>query len=213
MKRSFYPFFLLVAPLAVFAATPIDGIYATGFVGYTYIPNNVNTSHNNIFYSDVHYQAGYDGGGSLGYRTNPLRYEAEISYFNANIHRFSQDNIIQTQVGGYNNGILSLINFAYEAPALIQTLQPFIGIGIGYAWLNNQLNNTSTTDSSRYRIASYGFAYQGTAGIAYNLSENYSLSVSYRYLGTPNVPKLGDTFQINLANVSVTYRFDSARYN
>ena len=196
-----------------YSATPIDGIYSTLFGGYAYVPGNINTTHNTNSYSNVAYQAGYDGGGALGYRSNPLSYEAEISYFNANIKHFNENNVRQTQVGGYNNGILGLINFAYEAPELIQSLQPFLGIGIGYAWLNNQLNNLSTSNTSRYRIASYAFAYQGTAGIAYNVAENYTINIAYRYLATPHVPNLGHLFQINLANVGVTYRFDSARYN
>jgi opacity protein-like surface antigen len=193
------------------AATPIDGWYSSLFGGYMYLPNNVDTTHNAITYTNVGYQTGYNAGGNFGYKSNPMRYEAELTYFNANINYFSENNVRQNNAGNYNNGILGMANIYYDFPGFIApSLEPFLGIGIGYAWLNVQLNNLSS--GTDYRITSSAFAYQATAGVTYNFAENYAANISYRYLATPRVFDLGHMFQTNFANVGITYRFDDAKY-
>lgn len=210
MRLAFFSS-LLVLTSSIQAATPIDGWYSGVFGGAAYIPNNVNTIHNNAKYTDASYQPGYFAGGNLGYKSNPLRYEAELTYFNVNIDHFAKNYVRQNNAGGYNNGILGMANVYYDFPGLIPCLEPFLGVGIGYSWLNVQLDDLSTPRSS-LRITNSAFAYQGVAGITYNFAENYSVDISYRYLATPHIFTLGHVFQTNFANVGVTYRFDDARY-
>ena len=210
MKSVLYISLLLIASSLSHAATPIDGFYSSLFASYAYIPNNVNSTQQNIYYSDTGYRPGYAGGGNLGYKNNPLRYEGELTYFNANLKYFSQNNQRQTDVGGYNNGVLAMANILYDAPGLIKELSPYLGFGIGYAWLNVKMDNVIT--GSTAKITSSPFAYQGSAGISYNFAENYALTVSYRYLASPHDNNLGRSVQINLANVGMTYRFNHAEY-
>ncbi len=212
MRLAFFSSLLLLTASATQAATPIDGWYSGLFVGYAYIPNNINTIHQAIRYQNASYEPGYNGGGNFGYKSRPMRYEAEVTYFNANLKHFAQNQIRQTHVGGYNNGVMGMANVYYDAPGMISCLEPFIGGGIGYAWLNIPLRNLSTTAPSSYRITSSAFAYQGTVGVTYNFAENYALNIGYRYLATPHVFKLGHMFQTNLANVGITYRYENDRY-
>lgn len=211
MRLAFFSSLMIISS-SIQAATPIDGWYSSLFGGYAYIPGNVSTTHNDIIYNNVNYRPGYFGGGSLGYKSRPLRYEAEVTYFNANLKQFSQNDIPQNDVGGYNNAISGMANVYYDFPGILTCLEPFLGVGIGYAWINANLNNLSATDPSRFRITSSAFAYQGMAGISYNFAENYSIYTNYRYLGTPHLFDFGHVFQTHLANVGVTYRFDYARY-
>ncbi len=210
MRLAYFP--LLLSFTSAFSATPIDGWYSSLFVGYDYIPSNVNKVHNNIRYTDAAHQAGYLAGGNLGYKSNPLRYEAEVSYFNANVSHFSQERVRQNNVGGYNNGISGMANIYYDFPGILSCLEPYVGFGIGYAWLHEQLNNLEPTAKSDFTINSSAFAYQALVGITYNFAENYDLSVGYRYLTTPNLFNFGTTFQSHFAVLGVAYRFDDTRY-
>lgn len=203
---------ILTTPLLTYAATPIDGWYGRLFVGYAYLPDNVRKVNEGIYYTDSAYQSGYLAGGSFGYKANPLRYEAEVSYLNANVAHFSQNYVRQNNVGGYNNGISGMANVFYDFPGILSCLEPFLGFGIGYAWLHDQLNNLSTTNITNFKITSSTFAYQGLAGITYNFTENYSIDVGYRYFVTPNLFNFGSEFQSHFAVLGVAYRFDDARY-
>ena len=212
MKCVFFYSLLLLTSTITRAATPIDGWYASAFGGYAYLPNNLNATHNGLTYSNLVYQPGYDVGGNLGYTSNPMRYEAELTYLNANMDRFNINHVPQTQVGGYNNAILGMANVYYDAPGLIPCLQPFLGGGIGYAWINVQLHNLLPENESSYRVSTSAFAYQGIVGITYNFAENYALALSYRYFATPHVFDLDHIFQANFGNLSVIYRFDYNKY-
>ena len=212
MKSVFFSSLLLLISPIVHSATPIDGWYASGFGGYAYIPNNINITHQALTYTDASYQPGFDAGGNLGYKSNPMRYEGELTFLNANVNHFDQNHLNQTRVGGYNNGVLGMANVYYDFPGLIPCLQPFLGVGIGYEWLNVQLDNLLPTDASTLRVTSSTFAYQGVAGITYNFAENYALNISYRYFATPHVFDLGHVFQASLGNLGVTYRFDYDRF-
>jgi opacity protein-like surface antigen len=202
---------LLMSPITQ-AATPIDGWYSSLFVGYAYLPDNVNTTHLGNTYSNMNYQPGYLAGGSLGYKSNPLRYEAELTYLNATIDQFSMNLIPQTQSSGYNNGVLGMANVYYDFQGLIPCLQPYLGFGIGYAWINIPIHNLSPTAPPNFKITTSAFAYQGMIGVTYNFSESYAANIGYQYLATPRVFDLGHTFQASLAKVGLTYRFDNAKY-
>lgn len=211
MRLAFFSSLLFISS-SIHAATPIDGWYSSAFGGYTYIPGNVNTIHNNSVYNDVVYQAGYFAGGNLGYKSHPMRYEAELTYFNANLNHFDLNYVTQNMTGGYNNALSGMANAYYDFPGILSCLEPFVGAGIGFAWLNAHLNNLTANNPSNFRITSIAFAYQAMAGISYNFAENYSVYTNYRYLGTPHIFDFGHVFQTHSANVGITYRFDYARY-
>jgi opacity protein-like surface antigen len=211
MRLAFLPL-VLTLPTTLYAATPIDGWYSSLFVGYAYMPSNVNKVYENMRYTDAAHQAGYLAGGNLGYKSNPLRYEGEVSYFNANVSHFSQNYIRQNNVGGYNNGISGMANVYYDFPGVLSAIAPYLGFGIGYAWLHEQLNNLAPSTRTNFTINSSAFAYQALAGLTYNFAENYDLSIGYRYLGTPNLFSFGSRFQSHFAVLGVAYRFDNARY-
>lgn len=194
------------------AATPIDGWYTSVFGGYTYLPNNIDAANSGFLRTDANYNSGYDVGGALGFKSNPMRYEAEITYLNATLSKFNLNGTPQTGVTGYNNGIFAMANVYYDFRARVEPLQPFLGAGIGYGWLNNHFNATGPSLTTRFHVTNSAFSYQGTAGIAYHFAENYSLSAAYRYLATDHISDLGASFQAHLASVSATYRFDGNNY-
>jgi len=202
---------LLFTASAAIAATPIDGWYSSAFAGYAYLPNNVDKTRNGITYTDINYETEYNVGGSFGYKSNPMRYEGQVTYISALLDHVYENGSRDPRVAGYNNAILGLANVYYDFPMIIPTISPYLGAGLGYGWINVKVDN-SRLNISDFRVADSAFAYQGTAGITFNFSENYALSVAYRYIGTDTVFDLGKRFQAHLANFSVIYRYDEAKY-
>ncbi|MCX7115844.1 MAG: outer membrane beta-barrel protein [Gammaproteobacteria bacterium] len=211
MKRTLFSSLFLTSSLA-FSAVPIDGWYAEIFGGYAYLPNNIQTTLNGLYWSNVNYTAGYNGGGRIGFKSNPLRYEAEVAYISATPNAFKVNYINQTNLSGQTSATTAMVNAYYDFPAIITPLEPFIGLGIGYAYVNAHLFGTGPTLSTEFRGTNSAFAYQGTVGLTYNFVDNYALDVEYRYLGTNNVSELGKMFQANFASAGVTYRFDGGSY-
>lgn len=170
----------------------------------------MDVTYNNAYINQTRYNTGFDAGGNLGYKSAFFRYEAEVSYFNTPLKRFAVDNVIDNAPQGYNQGTLAFVNLLYDFPYQPSRLiQPFIGGGIGYAWIhNNFLNN----NNFNFNVNNYAFTYQGIAGLSYHFSENYSIFFAYRYVGTTHLDSLGNIFQTSLLNGGVTYRFDACEY-
>lgn len=194
------------------ASTPIDGWYGTVFGGYANIPDNISTTRDGVARTNANYQAGYHAGGSIGFKSNPMRYEGEITYMNANINHFRVNNIRQTSVSGYNNNLLAMANVYYDFPVLLEPFQPFAGIGIGYAWVHAILNSQGPSAATQFSGSNSVFAYQATAGVTYNFSEFYALNAGYRYVATIRSDSLGKIVQASLVNLGVVFRFDQGKY-
>ncbi len=203
----------LLAMSVAQAATPIDGWYMGVFGGYAYLPNNINITQLGLTRSNANYNAGYDVGGSIGFKSNPMRYEGELTYINANLNTFRINTIPQTGVGGYSDDFLAMANVYYDFPNLLMDIQPFLGVGIGYDWVQARLNSTGPSNGiTQFTGSNSVFAYQGIAGLTYNFSESYALNLGYRYIATKHASNLGRIVQAQLANLGVVYRFDGRHY-
>ena len=212
MKRFALLATALLSTSIATAATPIDGWYSSAFGGYAWVPGNVNTTTLGLTRSNTVYQSGFDAGGNLGFKSNPMRYEGELTYIKANLNKFDINGIRQTTPTGFTNAALGLANVYYDFPGLTAALQPFLGAGIGYAWVQSKLDSTGPFGISSFSNSNSVFAYQATGGLTYNLAENYALSMGYRYVATTHASDLGQMFQAHLANVGATYRFDGNKY-
>ncbi len=206
-------FVALMASTVAQAATPIDGWYAGVFGGYAYVPNNVNNTSYGLTRSNASYKPGFDAGGSFGYKSHPMRYEGELTYLKANLKDFTINGVQQTNVGGYSDAIFAMANVYYDFPNLLNALQPFLGVGIGYGWIQGKFDSHDPLlGSTQFKGQDSAFSYQGTAGLTYNFSEEYALNIGYRYIATNQVNALGKIFQAQLANLGMVYRFDGKKY-
>lgn len=205
-------FILMLINAAATAATPIDGWYSTIFGGYAYAPDNINNTSYGLTRNKVKYQAGWDAGGNFGFKSNPMRYEGEISYFKVNPNKFNLNSITQSPVSGYNQAVFGLVNIYYDFPRENTILQPYLGLGIGYGFFQTVLNADGPTEKTSFTVSSSSFAYHGDAGITFNFAENYALYIAYRYIATLKIVDFGKPFQGQIANVGATYRFDGKNY-
>ena len=196
----------------VLAAAPIDGPYSQVFGGYAYVPDNIGVTQWGLTRSNANQLSGFDAGGNLGFKSNLMRYEGEFTYLQSKTNQFTINDIPQTGVSGYDQVVLGLANIYYDWPGLTTTLQPFLGGGIGYAWVQAKLDSTGPFGVTHFSGSNSVFAYQATGGLTYNFAENYAFSLGYRYIATPNAPELGHSVQAHLANLGAVYRFDGRRY-
>jgi opacity protein-like surface antigen len=190
------------------SATPVDGWYTNLFGGYSYLTDNTYNFSYGLLRTKSSYNGGYNVGGRVGYQSHPLRYELEYTYINANAKNFQIDYLPQTGVNGYTSGNLFMANAYYDFPDMLPDLSPYLGLGIGYAYLQNILNSVGTF----YNASANVFAYQGTAGITYNFAEHYAVNLAYRYVATDNSGGFGKIVQVQMANIGVVYHFDKGIY-
>jgi opacity protein-like surface antigen len=218
MKTVIFPAALFAAQ-SVMAAAPINGWYASVFGGYTYLPPNVSISSYGLTRTNSSYDNGYNAGGRFGYQSYPLRYEAEVAYLHADLNEFDINTLPQNQVEGHNAAATAMVNVYYDFPEMVPAIMPFLGIGLGYGWVDGLLTSNGPITTlygpavyTRYEANNSVLAYQVTAGVTYNFSENYAANLTYRYLGTDRVDGLGQIFQAHSASLGIIYRFDDSNY-
>ena len=211
MKIGFLSAAILATQVSI-AATPIDGWYSSIFGGGSYVPDNISASKLGRPINHAAYYFGYNAGGRVGFQSNPLRYEGEVTYIAAKLKRYYINRVLRTRVAGQTTATMAMANVYYDFPNMLLCIQPFLGVGLGYAWVDGQLNSSGPFSFPRYKGGSSVFAYQGTAGFTYNFAENYALNIAYRYVGTERVSHLGKVFQGNLGTIGVIYRFDESSY-
>jgi opacity protein-like surface antigen len=212
LKHGLILSLLLLAAPATHAATPIDGWYSNVFAGYAYVPDNINTTRGSTTYTNANYESEYNAGGSFGFKSNPMRYEGQVTYLNAALSHVYENSLKQTEISGHNNAFFGLVNVYYDFPDVIQTISPFLGLGLGYGWIDMKINNKYLIDVPDFSDAGSAFAYQGSVGLTFNFAENYALNIGYRYIGTNRVFAFDHIFQAHLANISAIYRYEEARY-
>jgi opacity protein-like surface antigen len=195
------------------ASTPIDGWYSSALGGFAYLPSNVNTYiPNGLFIDGTNYHIGYDVGGRIGYKYNPLRFEAEVTYINSGLDNVSINTIPQMDFRGESSGTFLMGNVYYDFPDMLPGISPFIGLGLGYGYLSSFFESNDLFTTINYNPSDSVFAYQGSAGLTYNFAENYAVSANYRYIRSTNAGSFGEPFQAHLAEFGVTYRFNISNY-
>jgi outer membrane protein OmpA-like peptidoglycan-associated protein len=128
----------------------------------------------------VQYDTGWGILGDLGYAwSNGIRAEGELSESRANVDKVTGG--IGSASGRINNFDV-MGNMLYDFQTGTRWT-PYIGGGIGFASVDADhigvLNNGGTLNDS-----SLEFAYQGIAGVSYEVADNWSVTTDYRYIGT-----------------------------
>lgn len=211
MKKIVFATALFMSATAT-AATPIEGWYGSVFGGYAYLPNNLYITQSNLLWNNATYKSGFDAGGSFGFKSTPMRYEGEVTYINAQLNRFNINELPQVGLKGLNQATFGMANAYYDFLPVISPLEPFLGVGIGYGYISSRIKTNDPLNLTLFNAHNSVFAYQATAGLTYNFSECYALTVDYRYIATTRMNNFGKSFQANLGNVGALYRFDGTIY-
>lgn len=156
--------FLALPVLALFLGAPPanadePGLYLGAGAGINFA-NDLDLSGGNELDSDI----GWAGIGTLGFRFgNGLRTELEGGY------RFNDGEINGISANTKTWNAMANLLYDLETGTL---LEPYIGFGLGA--VNTEMANDSE----------WAFAYQGIAGMAFEVSDWVEPFIDYRYLGT-----------------------------
>ena len=216
MKRVLFSIALLTSNIAS-ASIAIDGWYISAFGGVSSLSSTIHTRFLGTLHSDDRYKLGYNAGGRIGYKSNPMRYEFEYTYVHANAKSFLLDGVEPINIGGQASAHIPMVNLYYDFPEFLDAISPFIGIGIGYSLMKTSLTSSGLLTGTSSSITFFSqtanqFAYQGIAGLTYNFSENYAISANYRYTATTTNKRFGRSFQVQMGNAGIIYRFDGCNY-
>jgi len=183
----------LVAILAMGTAYAADagGVYVGIKGGYEYKDNtggvndNVAAATNNNATGSYKDRSGYTVGGAVGYNFAgmglPVRAEAEYLYHDQ--FKYSATN---STTGAFSSKIdihTVFANFYYDFKTST-AFTPYIGAGLGVAWINQKVASTFTGWTPTVSDGNYdttNFAWNVGAGVGYSLTSNIVVDLGYRY--------------------------------
>jgi opacity protein-like surface antigen len=159
------------------------------------------------------YKLGWDLAGAIGYKSGPVRYEAEFTYIDANAKGFSIDGVDTLNPSGDTHDGLGLLNIYYDFDDTGMSFVPFLGAGLGMVRSTARMDGFVTdefgfVDPLSFTISENIFAYQATIGMLFNISNNSSVSLAYRYVASTSGKEFGKRMQVQLGNIGFLYRFD-----
>ena len=135
------------------------------------------------------FDGGFNVGARAGYQMGPWRFEGEYSF------RENTSNL--TRFGSRFNGSLDtnsfMANGIYDFD-LGWPVTPHIGMGIGGASLNGNLN--SPVLGYRSKTSDVVFAYQAIAGVRYMINPALAFDLDYRYRGMADATYHASAFTV-----------------
>jgi len=217
--------------ICAFGAAPAQGQGSIEYSGQTrgwYVAFEVGWSGLQSFDSSggpghIQFQAvpdpGFGGGGVAGYNFGRVRFEGELVFRRhaADALTVSPGSVSFPKLSGRAGPQGNITSLALMANAIVDILPnrswtPYLGGGVGRARiaLNDlQINHTNFVNKSDLQ-----FAYQGIAGVRYQVTERLSLDLDYRYFATtdPDFKDLGGfkfktTYATHNAMLGLTYHF------
>lgn len=134
--------------------------------------------------NDVEYNAGFAGFLTGGYQfANNWRVQAELAARNNDVDQITGTGAAAPFTGDVN--IYSLMADAIYGIPTGTKFTPYIGAGAGIAWAN--ADSVATALTTTVDDNDTAFAYQGIAGIEYDVTENLKADLGYRYFRTADL--------------------------
>jgi outer membrane protein OmpA-like peptidoglycan-associated protein len=150
--------------------------------------------------------------GAVGYSFGAIKVEGELGYRTNDVDKLKN---LSGSSGGSTDAYSVMGNAIYDFNAT-GSWHPFVGLGIGAAYLD--FDKVSRNSAELYSGNSWEFAYQGFAGLSYDLDDNWSVKGQYRYFATTDgevktpAGLKGDAEYANHSvMVGLTYRFGAPK--
>ncbi|MFT4327420.1 MAG: P44/Msp2 family outer membrane protein [Wolbachia pipientis] len=118
------------------------------------------------------------GGGAFGYKMDDIRVDVEGLY-----SQLSKDaDVVDTspEVVESLTAFSGLVNVYYDIAIEDMPITPYVGVGVGAAYVSNPLVTEVTGDKK----SGFGFAYQAKAGVSYDVTPEIKLYAGARYFGS-----------------------------
>ncbi len=185
MKKSVFAATVLAAGFVVAGAAQAEGWSRDGVYGA--VKGGVTQAQNQSF--EVEYDTGFTGGVAVGKKFGNMRAEVEGIYEESDVDGFDgKTEFYGAMVNGYHD-------FANST-----RFTPYVGAGVGYGKVRYSSDTAGVDSASEDTLA-----YQGIAGVGYELNPCWTLTGEYRYLGTTEA---ADTrYQSHSALAGLRYTF------
>ncbi|PPQ26810.1 OmpA family protein [Rhodopila globiformis] len=192
----------LALPLAA-QAQPVDGLYMSLGAGVNImqqVPVNsiatVGQTSNTNLNTNLGAVGVIAGGWGFG---NGLRAELEFDYRNNGMDKVTQPS---GSIGlkGSEQKFGPMVNVLYDFTTISSMFTPYVGAGVGYQWVNDNVQFPASNSSSSFDSTKAAFAYQGIVGAAMPIPvvPGLSATAEYRFMGLTgrnyNGVKLGNDF-------------------
>lgn len=162
-------------------------------------------------------------GGQIGYRYNHFRLELEPLYNSSpyqditvgSTKYVSPKSSSGLRLKGDTNTLFVMVNGYYDffSPNSTSFFVPYLGIGIGFAGIENSLQfycNNEAIACTRLSEKDSTTAAQGIVGLSYFLDEFAWFGLDYRYLTTNKIDLFDARQQIHTINLSISGIFNFA---
>jgi len=117
---------------------------------------------------------GYGFDVSAGYNFDPIRVEFEFGYKNADVDKFTSAGV-SVPSSGSSTTIMSCMVDAYYDLKNNSKFTPYVGVGLGALY--------GEFEDPGFKSHDTVFGYQLIVGAAYNVTQNVSIDLSYRFQG------------------------------
>jgi len=190
LRKALLAATVLALPMAAAQAQPVTGLYVGAGAGANF---RHESKSNGI--EVLSQNPGWVGVAALGWGFgNGLRAEIEGNYRDNEVDKLTIGGVPPVRSSsGYIRTYGAMANVLFDINIPNFPVVPYIGAGAGYAW-NEWKNARFTRGATSYRIDDMDgrFAYQGIAGIAFNIAgvPGLAITAEYRFLGTLD-PKIG----------------------
>lgn len=194
-----------------------DGFYLGGLGGLAVTPNySVNSTVSDItglsgtvnYFRPFTKNSPYDVGFNIGYKYGPFRYEVEGLFMFSGYKSFSvnSNNLNNTtNFSGSTKTYGALVNIFYNFDTSGDNSYFYLGVGSGYGKAENKLSTTTINITDQ---GTSGFAMQGIAGYAFNLSSSMSIDFDYRYFIMLQKSQIRDNrYQNHTFNLGLNFYF------
>jgi len=182
--------------------------YTGADVGASYVPS---ASVSGVANTNTSYNWGLAALGQVGYSYGAPKAEFEIGYRTNDV-----DKISSVSGSGSESALSLMVNGVYDFMPT-SSWHPFVGVGVGGA--DVRADSVKRGGAPDYSGDNWQFAYQGFAGIGYDIAPNWVVKAQYRYFATldSNVTIAGSTTSHNLGYqdhaglLGVTYKFNTPK--
>jgi opacity protein-like surface antigen len=100
----------------------------------------------------------------------------------------------------------AMVNLFYDFNMLDPTFVPYIGGGLGAAYIDYAISDPNSGVSFQGKDTTWAFAYQFMAGVAFPIAEGMTMSVGYKYFRTEDfsyVNSFTESMQTNITQQSI----------
>jgi opacity protein-like surface antigen len=194
---------LAAAPAWAQSSGPLSGFYIGGFGGVTYLSDQ-EIEEGGVELEIEYDVPGYVFGGQIGYALDTnIRLEAELAYAFSEGDASLQLLGVELLDAQYDLSVLSMTAGIYFDLWPVGTFVPYVGAGLGYARVTNEVDDDEDTQGA--------FTAFGEGGLPIALSPNLSLVPSARFSWVATDEDVDELFADDLfstqARLGVRYTF------